>query len=184
MSTPLTTNDIDETVQPRVYLQKYGAKPVIDGVQIVPVKHIVTEDGDFSELFRLTDQGKFEALPEFVVRQMNRSLIYPGSIKGWHLHLAQDDLWYVPADSHLLIGLWDVRKESKTNGVSLRIAAGGGKEALVFIPHGVAHGCTNVSKKPATVIYITNALFDKDNPDEQRIPFDANGENFWKPQRD
>ncbi len=184
MSTSLTINDIDESVRSQVYTQQYGAKPTIEGVAILPVKHIVTEDGDFSELLRLSDAGEFSQIPGFFVRQVNRSLLYSGAIKGWHLHVNQDEFWYVTAQSHLLLGLWDIRKGSKTMGISQRVVMGGGKEILVYIPHGVAHGCANVSKKPATVIYFANATFNKDNPDEQRLPCDALGADFWKPQRD
>jgi dTDP-4-dehydrorhamnose 3,5-epimerase len=184
MSTSLTINDIDESVRSQVYTQQYGAKPTIEGVAILPVKHVVTQDGDFSELLRLPENGIFDQVPDFVVRQVNRSLLYPASIKGWHLHLVQDELWYVPSDSHLLIGLWDVRSASPTKGVNLQIGMGGGKEVLLFIPHGVAHGCANVSDKPATVFYFANQTFNKDNPDEQRIPFDALGAGFWQPKKD
>lgn len=176
--------DIDESAKSRVYLQKYGAKPAIDGVLLIPVKHTVTEDGDFSEILRVAENGEFKEIPGFFIRQINRSLLFPGAIKGWHLHLSQDDLWYVPAQSHLLIGLWDVRKGSKTAGVTQRIIVGNGKETLVYIPKGVAHGGANVSNKPAHIIYVTNVVFDKDNPDEHRIPFNANGEEFWFPQKD
>lgn len=184
MSAPLTLNEIDDAVRPKVYTQSYGEKPAIDDVRILPVKHVVTEDGDFSELVRLPENGMLSLVPGFTVRQVSRSLLYPAAIKGWHLHLSQDELWYVPTDSHLIIGLWDVRLASKTKGVSQKIAMGGGKEILLFIPHGVAHGCVNVSNKPATVFYFANQTFNKDHPDEQRVQFDALGPTFWQPKKD
>ncbi len=184
MTQSLTKDDIDKTVQSKVYTQSYGEKQSINGVQLLSVKHVVTEDGDFSELLRLPENGVFDQVPGFVLRQVNRSLLYPNSIKGWHLHLSQDELWYVPTNSHLIIGLWDVRSASKTKGVSVKVAMGGGKESLLFIPHGVAHGCVNVSSKPATVFYFANQTFNKDNPDEQRLPFDALGADFWQAKKD
>lgn len=184
MNAPLALADIDESVRQKVYTQEYGAKAAIAGVAFLPVKHVVTEDGDFSEVMRLPENGAFADLPGFVVRQVSRSLLYPHAVKGWHLHLSQDELWYVPAESHLIIGLWDVRGASKTKGVNQKVAMGGGKEVLLFIPHGVAHGCSNVSNKPATVIYFANAVFNKEAPDEQRIPYDALGADFWQAKKD
>jgi len=184
MDTPLTVADLDEKYSAKIYTQDYKNKPVIDGVSIVTVKNFTSEDSDFSELLRINAQGKSEQFPDFQIAQINRTTQIPGSIKGWHLHLAQDELWYVPDEARILTCLWDIRKTSPTYGTVMRIPVGGSAQSMIYIPRGVAHGSANVSQKISVTIYFMNKQFDIHNPDEHRIPWDALGKDFWTPQRD
>lgn len=180
----LNQNDLSSTVQSNLYTQEYGSKPHLEGVQVISIKHLVTEEGDFSEIMRLDETGHLEGLPEFQVRQVSRSCIFPGSIKGWHIHYQQDDLWYVPPQDQLLVGLWDVRQGSPTEDQTMKINLGGGHSKLVFIPRGVAHGCVNHSPTAAQLFYAMNQQFNAAQPDEQRLPWDSRGADFWQPERD
>lgn len=184
MNTPLTLSDIDTTVQPKVYTQDYSPKPAIDGVKIIELKEMSGEDSDFSELMRLSPNGESVQFPGFHIQQINRSTQLSGSIKAWHLHLMQDEVWYVPDESRLLTALWDVREHSPTKGVTMRIPMGGGSRRMVFIPHGVAHGSANLTGQTGVIIYFMNNQFDMSHPDEHRIPWDSLGADFWTPQRD
>lgn len=184
MDTPLTFEDIDEKVRPAVYTQDYSSQPLIEGVKLVELKNTDGEEGGFSELMRLNKSWECEQLSGFRVAQINRSSQFPGSIKAWHLHLAQDELWYVPQESHLLAGLWDIRKGSKTLGKTNRVVLGGSTDRLLYIPRGVAHGSVNFSNNLGIIIYFMNSQFDIKNPDERRIPWDTLGADFWKPERD
>lgn len=180
----MTLDDIDESVRSKVYTQDYSPKQMIDGVKVIQLKHAVGEEGDFSELMRLNEKGEFDQIPGFSVQQINRSTQFPGSTKAWHMHLKQDELWYVPEESHLMAGLWDLRKDSKTRGMTNRIVLGGSTHRLLYIPRGVAHGSVNFSKDLGIIIYFMNGHFDKEKPDEHRIPWDSLGADFWKPERD
>lgn len=184
MDTHLAENDIDATVAPKIYGQSYKAKAKIDGVIIIPLKNHVGEDGDLSEVIKTTANGDVEGLSGFKIAQINSTKIYPGTIKGWHLHFKQNDLWYVMPPSHLLVGLWDVRENSPTKGNVMRLALGGGNAQLLYIPKGVAHGTTNVTTKDARILYFVDQTFDLNNPDEKRIPWDALGKDFWIPAKD
>lgn len=183
MSDLLTISDLDETITDKVYTQDYSPKKIIEGVKIIPIVKHVSEDGDFSELIRISENGEVEQLPGFKLTQINRSKLIPGAIKAWHFHLRQDELWAIAA-GWLFVGLWDLRKNSPTKGFTQRIILGGGKSNLLFIPKGVAHGCANFSKKGAQLLYFLNQKFDPTNPDEQRIPWDSKGADFWTPEKD
>lgn len=180
----LSTNDLDASIREQVYTQDYEQKPIIDGVKIIDLKNYTGEDSDFSELMRIGANGESEQFPGFKIAQVNRSTQTPGSIKAWHLHLVQDEVWYVPNDSRLLTALWDVRESSPTKGVTMRIPMGGEAGRMVYIPHGVAHGSVNLMSETGAIIYFMNSQFDNKNPDEKRIPWDALGASFWTPQRD
>lgn len=183
MSNFLSLDDLDEKYRSKVYTQSYAPKETIEGVSVVELRNFVGEDGDFSEIIHLTD-GKIEEFPDFHLVQVNRSKMLSGSIKAWHVHFKQEEIWYILPSSHMLVGLWDIRKNSKTVGKTMRFALGGGKSYLLYIPKGVAHGAFNPSHKPAHMIYFVDQKFDKDNPDERRLPWDSVGAEFWIPARD
>jgi len=179
----LTLSDIDEKARGKIYIQDYSAKPTIEGVKIIPVKNYISEDGDFSEIIRMKN-GKVAGLEDFEVVQLNRSKLLPGSIKGWHLHFQQEDIFYLPPSDFLLVGLWDLRRNSKTNGISMKITLGAGQSSLLYVPRGVAHGMANVSNQDIELFYFVNQQFDFKNPDERRLPWNSAGEDFWQPKKD
>lgn len=184
MNKPITREDIDPSVRDAVYTQRYDSRPVIDGVRFLPIKNMAGEDGDFCEILRFAEGGRLANAPEFAVAQINHSMQLPGSVKAWHLHYKQNEIWFVPPTSHLLVGLWDVRDNSPTKGETMKFSMGGGQTRALFIPHGVAHGSTNLSAEKSLILYFVDQQFDIDNPDEHRIPWDAKGKDFWHAQRD
>ena len=124
-----------------------------------------------------------EVFPDFSVRQVNRSKILPHAIKAWHVHMNQEDIWYVSADHHVLLGVWDVRAASSTHDMTMRIVLGGGVSRLVYIPRGVAHGVVNLASREATLFYFVNQQFNQEMPDEYRIAWNAKGAEFWTPEK-
>ena len=176
----LTLNDIDDQFRKSVFTQDYSPRPQISGVQFMDIKNFIGEDGDFSELLRVDETGRLEIYQDFQIRQINRSLVLANSIKAWHLHYNQEDIWYIPPHEHLLVGLVDLRKNSPTTGIKMRFVMGGGKSQLVLIPRGVAHGAANLSGKSATIIYFMNQQFNLSTPDELRLPWDYFGAEFWE----
>jgi len=163
----------------RLTTQSYRPGARIAGVALVDLATFSDEGGDFCEIVRLSPAGTLLALPDFLPRQINYSLMEPGAIKGWHLHRRQDDVWFVPPADRLLVGLLDTRAGSPTCDRTRRLVMGAGKARLLFIPRGVAHGVANLSSRPAGILYLTNALFDPEDPDEHRLPYDLLGAEFW-----
>lgn len=179
MSDDLNFEDIDESIAKDIFVQDYSRTAVIKGVEFKDIANNIGEDGDLSEVLRISENGTVESFPAFHVRQVNRTQILPTAIKAWHLHFKQDELWYLPPYFHLFVGLWDLRKKSETKGLSMRIMLGGGKSQLLHIPKGVAHGYTNVSGVPVNLYYFINKYFNLKNPDERRLKWNALGDDFW-----
>lgn len=175
----LSDSAIDKNLQDKIFIQDYAKKPTIDGVQVKEIRNFVGEDGDFSELLRLTENGEVESFPGFKVRQINRSKMLPNAIKAWHLHYKQDEAQTIRPEDHLIVGLWDVREDSPTKGVTMKLVLGGGKAHMLFIPKGVAHGYMNISPKSATILYFVSEQFDMETPDERRLPWDSIA-GFWE----
>ncbi len=163
-----------------VTVQEYGKKKGIDGVQIATLNIMSASDGYFLELGRLNEEGILKDFPDFKVRQISFSVVEAGGIKGWHIHYNQEDLWFIPPESLVLIGLHDLRKDSQTIGVEMKFPLGNHKAQLLLIPRGVAHGVANISTRPATMVYLLNQQFDLNDPDERRLPVDVFGKDFWE----
>jgi len=176
----LMLTDISNDLQKDVFVQDYSKKPVFEGVKIVEVKRMAGEDGTFEDLLRLNETGHMELFPEIQVRQINRSKLLPGSIKAWHLHFKQEDVWYIAPEDHMILGLWDTREGSTTKGKTMKVVMGNGTSKLVVVPRGVAHGVVNVAKKAGSILYFVNNQFNLTDADERRLKWDAIGASFWE----
>jgi dTDP-4-dehydrorhamnose 3,5-epimerase len=177
-----TTSIIDKHLK-KIYQQNYNQNNHIEGVRIYDLNNIPSEEGDFSEIMRF-NKGKINQVNNFEIAQINRTRLFPGSIKAWHLHFKQDFIWYVSPFDHLMVGLWDLRKKSKTNDRVIRIVLGAGKSQLLFIPKGVAQGSAVFQHVPLDLYVFSNQLFNIKDPDEKRLPWDSLGKDFWMPKKD
>ena len=161
--------------------QDYTSLEKIEGVLLVEIKRFVGEDGAFSEVVRIK-KGKVIWPPEFSffeVKQVNYSSILPKTVKAWHLHLKQDEIWFVHPEGQIIAGLWDLREKSKTADLKMRLVLGGGKAHLLYIPRGVAHGLSNPYQKSCQMTYLVNNYFTGE--DEKRLPYDFGVEkDFWQ----
>ncbi|PZS09224.1 MAG: hypothetical protein DLM70_01855, partial [Chloroflexi bacterium] len=84
--------------------QSYDAPNPIDGVEFLDPRLANDEGGDFCEIARLVGDGAIDGLDGFRVAQVNCSLVLPGTIKAWHVHRNQQDVWFVPPSHRLLVG--------------------------------------------------------------------------------
>jgi len=161
--------------------QDYSKKPVIAGVRIVPLKRFNDDGGSFTELIRL-NRGKSEGEIAMDIAQINFSEMEPGAIKAFHIHEKQTDLWYVPPMSKILLILIDLRKDSPTKNLLMRLMLGDCNSQLVLIPPGIAHGCKNLLQCRSSIIYFVDKQFsaDPDESDEKRLPWNFRGEEVWE----
>jgi dTDP-4-dehydrorhamnose 3,5-epimerase len=161
-------------------LQDYGSKKIIDGVELVESRLFSDDGGNFAEILRY-DEGKVKNFKEeFLIKQMSWSYVLPKAVKAYHYHLEQEDLWFVPPFDRLVVNLHDLRKDSPTFDQHMKLTLGAGKNLLLRIPIGVAHGCSNPYNRPMTLIYATSAQFDPKNPDEHRIEWNSFGSEIWE----
>jgi dTDP-4-dehydrorhamnose 3,5-epimerase len=173
--------DISPDAKRAFQLQSYGHTSAIEGVSVVTLARHADDGGSLTELARLTD-GRAEALPGFTVRQVNYSELAPGTIKAFHLHVRQTDVWYVPPGDRMLVVLVDVRQGSRTEGTRMRVVLGDGASRLLRIPPGVAHGVRNLGTAAGRVIYFTDLHFSAEpsSCDEGRLPWDYAGAEIWE----
>ena len=143
---------------------------MIDGVKIVPLKQIPDERGKVMHMLKSTD-------PHFTrFGEIYFSVIYPGVIKGWHLHKKMEINYAVPVGMIKLV-LYDTRKNSSTKGELMELFIGEDNYVLVKVPIGVINGFKCVGTKPAYVANCANIPHDPNeivrmDPLTKDIPYD------------
>ena len=175
----LTRDDLDPAHADALSTQSYTRRPTIDGLKLIELKRFTEDGGSFSELLRL-GAGAVQGLDGFTVEQVNYSDMEPGTVKAFHVHFRQEDLWFVPPVHKLLVGLHDLRRESPSAGVTQRFVMGDGKAQLLLIPRGVAHGVANISAQRQILMYFVNSPFSAEAPDEHRLDPYLLGRDFWE----
>ena len=103
---------------------------------------------------------------------INFSLIYPGAVAAWHRHQKQTDHWYVIRGS-LKVGLYD----EKTKTLEWVYLHENERQTLV-IPPGIWHGWRNLIPGETILSYYISEKYEEKNPDEERKPVGAFGENW------
>jgi dTDP-4-dehydrorhamnose 3,5-epimerase len=102
--------------------------------------------------------------------------VYPGVVKGWHLHREMTLNYAVPVGMIKLV-CFDDRPGSPTAGNVLEVHTGALDYALVTIPPGVWNGFKGVGTEPALVANCSTTPHRPDeierlDPFENHIPYD------------
>ncbi len=141
---------------------------LIEDLEVAPVALWPDDRGYFLEIARLGDA----LMSEFPVdtTQISASLSYPGTIKAFHYHVHQTDVW-VPCQGMLQTVLVDLRVGSPTFGRRNTLYIGTLRPWKVRIPPGVAHGYKVVGDTASLLVYVTNRTYDPS--DEGRLPYDS-----------
>jgi len=136
----------------------------IEGLLVTPLRRIADERGAIFHMMR-SDSEVFERFGELYF-----SLVYPGVIKGWHLHSRMTLNYAVPVGMIKLV-CFDDREGSPTRGNVSELFIGDLNYVLVTIPPFVWNGFKGVATGPALV---ANCATEAHDPDEivRRDPFD------------
>jgi dTDP-4-dehydrorhamnose 3,5-epimerase len=140
----------------------------LPGVKVYDLKVLPDERGSFTEAFR-QDWQEFVGEDEIV--QVNISVSYPGIIRAWHRHLRGQVDYFLVLQGALKICAYDDREDSATRGKLVEIIASHHKPQLVRMPGIYWHGSKNVSNEPSLLMYFVTRLYDYQNPDEERRPW-------------
>lgn len=149
-------------------------KGQIAGVVIKHLQSWPDDRGHFAEIFRDHE----DVAKDFVIRQTSLTMTRPGTIKAFHYHRNQDDI-FVPLIGEIRVALVDFRTASPTYGFANSIFCGERYLKAVRIPRGVAHGYEVLGSREMTMVYYTDQHYDP--KDELRSAFDdpAIGWTWW-----
>ncbi|HEX3031252.1 MAG TPA: dTDP-4-dehydrorhamnose 3,5-epimerase family protein [Bacillota bacterium] len=144
---------------------------MIEGVKITPLKQILDERGKVMHMLRCDDEH-FESFGEIYF-----SCVYPGAIKGWHIHKLMTLNYAVP-HGNIKFVLYDDREGSPTRGEVQEIFMGPDNYCLVTVPPFVWNGFKGIGNEMAIV---ANCSSISHRPDEiERMdPFDPSIPYDW-----
>jgi dTDP-4-dehydrorhamnose 3,5-epimerase len=125
------------------------------------------ERGTFTELLR-TDWKNILNEP---INQINLSCSYPGIIRAWHRHQRGQNDYFICIQGTIKVCTYDDREDSPSNGELREIILTGEQPTIYRVPGILWHGYKVISSKPIKLLYGVNKLYDYDNPDEERRPW-------------
>ena len=142
----------------------------IEGLRAIPLRRIPDERGAVFHMLREDTEG-FERFGEIYF-----SSVYPGVVKGWHLHHEMTLNYAVPVGMVKLV-CYDDRAGSPTRGNLVEIVTGDLDYQLVTIPPLVWNGFKGVGTTPALVANCATiphrpGELERLDPHENHIPYD------------
>jgi dTDP-4-dehydrorhamnose 3,5-epimerase len=139
---------------------------MIEGVKIKQLNFIPDERGRLMEILRC-DDSIFKKFGQVYV-----TTTYPEVVKAWHLHKIQSDN-ICCIKGMIKVVLYDGRERSPTKGKINEFSIGDDNTCLIFVPPGVYHGWKCISKDEAFVINTPTEAYNRESPDEYRLPPDT-----------
>ncbi|MBP2644433.1 MAG: hypothetical protein H6Q67_2320 [Firmicutes bacterium] len=128
---------------------------MIEGVVIRPLKKIPDERGYIMKMAESSDT-EFKGFGEIYF-----STIYPGVVKGWHLH-EEAFLNYAVIKGMIKLVLYDDRITSKTYGKLQELYIGDQNYCLIQIPPKVWNGFKGIGTEMAIVADLINCPHTQD----------------------
>jgi dTDP-4-dehydrorhamnose 3,5-epimerase len=127
----------------------------IAGVRVVPLRQIPDERGKVMHMLR-ADAAHFVGFGEIYF-----SAVFPGVVKGWHLHSRMVINYAVPVGRIKLV-LFDDREGSPSRGTLEEHFVGEDNYALVQVPVGVWNGFKGIGTSMALVANCASIGHDPD----------------------
>ena len=139
-------------------------------VKTYNLKRLPDERGFFMEALR---EDWIDLLEGDKIVQANLSYSYPGVIRAWHRHArGQVDYFLVLQGAMKICAYDDGGNSPAIKGKLVEIITSSKKFQLVRVPGFYWHGTQTVSNEPSLTIYFTTKLYEYENPDEERRPWD------------
>lgn len=143
---------------------------MIEGVRITPLKQFLDERGKTMHMLR-SDSDGFAGFGEIYF-----SCVFPGAIKGWHIHKKMVLNYAVPV-GRIKFVLYDDRPGSATRGKIQEVFMGADNYCLVTVPPMVWNGFKGIGTETAIVANCASLPHDPEeidrlDPFDPSIPYD------------
>jgi dTDP-4-dehydrorhamnose 3,5-epimerase len=136
---------------------------MLKGVIIKLLKQIPDERGFFTEVMR-KDWKKLFLTDNLA--QANLSFSYPNIIRAWHRHKKGQTDYFTLLEGAIKICIFD----EKTAELAEIISTGKNLQTI-RVPGHYWHGFKVISMNPAKLLYFTTKLYNYNQPDEDRRPW-------------
>ncbi len=135
----------------------------LPGVKIAEVARFQDERGFFHEVMRSDWK---QLLGDDVIVQANLSITYPGIVRAWHRHLRGQVDYFLVVKGAIKVCAYDDETQHLVEVVLTDY-----KPQLLRVPGHYWHGFKAIGVEPAILVYFTTKLYDYQNPDEERRPW-------------
>jgi len=157
-------------------MTKLKEATVIQDVQVIPLAAHMDDRGYLIEIVRHASDPE----PHGVVHQFGQVYMVgdmtKGTIRAYHKHAELWDWFFISHGSAKFV-LKDDRPDSPTYGEMMTIIVGERKLALIVVPPGVYHGWMSL-EDDTQMVSIASHTYNREQPDEVRIPPDSFGD-MW-----
>lgn len=140
----------------------------IQGLEVKQLQVNADERGHLVEMFR-KDWDEYEPGPAMSYYSMT----YPGITRAWHRHHCGQVDHFVCPKGRIKVGIYDDRDDSPTQGELDTFVIGEYNQKVIRIPGECWHGFKAIGDEPAFLINFPTELYDYDDPDEERLPYDT-----------
>ena len=140
----------------------------LPGVKLVDLARFPDERGIFTEIMRSDWK---EVLGDDRIEQANFSVTYPGIVRAWHKHERGQVDYFLVIKGAIKVCAYDDRADSPTNGYLVEVILSENRLQILRVPGHYWHGFKAVSPETVYLIYFVNKLYNYENPDELRRPW-------------
>ena len=140
---------------------------MIDGVAVRRAQTQIDHRGDLCEIY--DERWGFTDDPVPFVYMVT---LRPGSVRGWVIHLEQDDRLFFGTGT-VKVALYDGREGSPTESRVNVLYFGDRDRALLRIPAGVYHAVKNVGHVDAMFVNLPSRPYEHTDPDKYRVPIES-----------
>ena len=159
-----------DLVQTKQHSDTTQSSELIEGVEIKQLKIFANDQGYLFETLRNDDKIYGNEFGQVLVSE-----IYPGVIKGFHLHEKHDEYTVCVKGNIKYIAVKeyaDGRKKINT------FVIGEKNPVLIKVPRGVWHGYMTLENKSATLVYLMSRPYNPKDPDTKEKDVFAFGD-LW-----
>ncbi len=142
---------------------------MIEGVRLIPLEVHTDDRGYLIELVRATDPFLTKFGQVYLVGDFAR-----GVIRAFHKHTLLWDYFFISHGSAKFI-LVDDRPNSTTYKNMDTFVVGSRNPSLLVVPPGVFHGWMSLEDN-TQMISVASEVYNREKPDEMRIPPDSFGD--------
>ena len=136
---------------------------MLEGIRIKQLQRRFDQRGSFTEIIR----EDWKDLLDEKLLQANLSITFPGFIRAWHSHRFGQNDYFIALSGVIKICAYD----DKTKELSEIISTGQNLQ-IVRILGKYWHGFKALGNEQAGLLYFVNKLYDYEEPDEERKPWD------------
>ena len=140
----------------------------LPGVRIADLARFPDERGIFTEIMRMDWR---ELLEEDSILQANLSVTYPGIVRAWHRHRRGQVDYFLVVKGSIKVCAYDDEEGSPTKAHLVEVVLSDNRMQILRVPGKYWHGFKAIGPEPAYLVYFVNRLYDYENPDEERRPW-------------